>query len=229
VFDISATWSKSADPLKRARGVDVLAQLGKIPPNAVNSFPDESYAIVSELVQHEKDIVPLNSAIAALGHLDNDAAVPLIAQFHDHQNANIRFSVACSLGSFPNSDLSVSTLLILMEDSDSEIRDWATFGLGVLGVQDSPEIRDALFRRLTDEDENVREEAMVGLGKRKDRRVLPILTAAVQEPEIDIRVAEAASLLLGMESDPEDWGAEEYRTALKEHFPNEPYNPPVSK
>jgi HEAT repeat protein len=85
------------------------------------------------------------------------------------------------------------------------------------------------FRRLTDEDENVREEAMVGLGKRKDRRVLPILTAAVQEPEIDIRVAEAASLLLGMESDPEDWGAEEYRTALKEHFPNEPYNPPVSK
>jgi HEAT repeat protein len=131
VFDVAAAWCKSADPLKRARGVNVLSQLGKTPLNAVNSFPDESYAIVSELVQQEKEICPLDSAIAALGHLDNDAAVPLIAPFHDHPSADIRFSVACSLGSFPNVDLSASTLLVLMEDSDSEVRDWATFGLGV--------------------------------------------------------------------------------------------------
>ncbi len=59
---------------------------------------------------------------------------------------------------------------------------------------------------------------MVGLGKRKDQRVLSPLFSALDGREIKVRVAEAASLLLGMERDPEDWGAEEYRIALKERF-----------
>lgn len=218
VFDVAADWCNSSDPIKRARGADVLSQLGKVPPSAVNSFPGESYAIVAELAQRETEILPLHSAIFALGHLDNAAAVPLIARYHNHPSSDLRFAVACSLGSFPNAEKSVSTLLVLMEDSDSEVRDWATFGLGVQGDRDSSEIRDALYKCLSDSSEDVREEAMVGLGKRKDLRVLPFLQAAVQGTEINSRVAEAASLLLGMESDPDDWGAEEYRTALRERF-----------
>lgn len=218
VFDVAAKWCKSDDPLMRTRGVDVLAQLGKTADHPMNSFPEEAYVIVSELIQHEKDLSPLGSAISALGHLESIAAVPLIAAFRTHPSADIRLSVACSLGSFPNDDLSVENLLLLMEDSDEEVRDWATFGLGVQGDQDSPAIRDALYRNLSDASEDVREEAMVGLGKRKDQRVLSSLFSAVDGPEIKARVAEAASLLLGMENDPEDWGAEEYRTALKERF-----------
>ena len=57
-----------------------------------------------------------------------------------------------------------------------------TFGLGVLGNTDSDEIREALVRRLTDSDEDVREEAMVGLGKRKDQRVLSTLLIALERP-----------------------------------------------
>ncbi len=184
----------------------------------MNSFPEDAYAVISDLVQREKHLRPLESAISALGHLDNVAAAPLIAAFHAHPSADIRFSVAFSLGSFPNDELSVETLLLLMEDSDEDVRDWATFGLGVQGDQDSPAIRDALHRRLSDASEDVREEATVGLGKRKDERILSSLFSAVDGPEIKVRVAEAASLLLGMEGDPEDWGAEEYRTALKERF-----------
>ena len=218
VFDIAAAWCKSDNSLMRARGADVLAQLGKTFDHPVNSFPEDAYAIVSELVHHEKDLSPLGSAISALGHLENVAAIPLIAAFHTHPSADIRFSVACSLGTFPNDDLSVETLLQLMEDSDEDVRDWATFGLGVQGDQDSPAIRDALYRSLSDSSEDVREEAMVGLGKRKDQRVLSPLFSALDGPEIKVRVADAASLLLGMESDTKDWGAEEYRTALKERF-----------
>ena len=109
-------------------------------------------------------------------------------------------------------------LMSLTTDNDEDVRDWATFGLGVLGDQDSPAIREALYNRLSDANEDVREEAMVGLGKRHDARVLPVLMAAVSGNEIKERVAEAASLLLGMETDPPDWGAEQYRRALKEHF-----------
>ena len=220
VFDIAAAWCKSDDPLTRARGIDVLAQLGKTANHPVNSFPEEAYTIVSHLAQEERDVRPLDSAISALGHLDNAAAVPVIAAFHGHPNADIRFSVAFSLGRFPNDDLSVDTLLQLMEDADEDVRDWATFGLGVQGDQDSPKIREALYRRLMDANEDVREEAMVGMAKRKDQRVLPSLFSAVNGTEIKVRVAEAASLMLGMEADPEDWGAEEYRIALNERFPH---------
>jgi HEAT repeat protein len=213
VFERAAAWCKSDDPLMRGRGLDVLAQLGKTADHPVHSFPEDAYGVISELLQREKDLRPIESAIYALGHLDNIAAVPLIAAFHGHASADIRFSVACSLGSFPNDDLSVETLLLLMEDSDEDVRDWATFGLGVQGDQDSPKIREALYCRLSDPNEDVREEAMVGLGKRKDQRVLPLLFAAVNGPEIKIRVAEAASLMLGMEADPEGWGPEEYRIA----------------
>ena len=54
-------------------------------------------------------------------------------------------------------------LLRLTEDTDDDVRDWATFGLDVQGGADSAEIRDALFRKLTDRNADVREEAMAGL------------------------------------------------------------------
>jgi HEAT repeat protein len=128
----------------------VLAQLGKTTERPANSFPVEAYEVVTQALQQEREFLPLNSAIAALGHLDDARAIPLIAAFHSHPNPEIRFSVACALGSFPNDALSIETLLALMEDADENVRDWATFGLGVHGDKDSAEVRDSLYRRLSD-------------------------------------------------------------------------------
>ena len=94
----------------------------------------------------------------------------------------MRFSVACALGHFPNDPEAVATLLTLTRDDDSEVRDWAVFGLGVQGDVDSSEIREALLERLTDTDEDVREEAIVGLGKRRDLRMLPVLRDLLDAP-----------------------------------------------
>ena len=218
VFSRAAVWCKSKDPLTRARGIDVLAQLGKTADRPTNSFPEESYAIVSSLLQQERDLRPLASAIAALGHLDNPLAIPLIAEYRPHPSAEIRFGVACALGSFPNDPRSAGTLLLLTEDADENVRDWATFGLGVLGDLDSTDIRDALFRRLGDPNEDVREEAMVGLGKRRDQRVLPSLIAVLERPPVTARVIEAAYQMLDMKNDREDWGTDEYAAALRERF-----------
>ena len=140
-----------------------------------------------------------NSAISALGHLDDPRAIPLIAALHSHPSEQIRFTVACALGSFPNDPLSVQTLLILMEDADADVRDWATFGLGVLGDQDTPEIREALFHRLNDQDLNAREEALVGLAKRHDTRILPDLISALEQSSIGDRVVEAAYTILELD------------------------------
>ena len=126
------------------------------------------------------------------------------------------------MGSYPNVPLSVTHLLELARDTDADVRDWATFGLGVQGDCDTPEIRDTLVRCLTDQNEDVREEAMVGLAKRKDRQVLPLLLQALQEASISVRVFEAAYLMLGMDSEPEGWLAQDYISVLRERFPTNP-------
>lgn len=218
VFDVAAQWSSSEDPLKRARGIDVLAQLGKTAEHPNNSFPAESYSIITNLLKGEKDVRPLSSAIAALGHLDDARGVPLIAQCHTHPNVEVRFSVACALGSFPNDPLSVEALLTLMADSDEDVRDWATFGLGALGDTDSAEIRHALVRRLDDPNQDVREEAMVGLSKRRDSRVLTGLLPALEQPTASIRMIQAAYLMLSMDNERKGWRAADYSAALRRQF-----------
>ncbi|MGH9508809.1 MAG: HEAT repeat domain-containing protein [Terriglobales bacterium] len=218
VFERAAEWCNSNDPLARARGVDVLAQLGRSADHPSNNFSEESYALITALLQRETVARPLASAIAALGHLDNPLAVPLIAPFCSHPDPEVRFDVAFALGCFPDEALSTATLLHLTQDKEANVRDWAIFGLGVLGDRDSPEIRDVLFRCMSDSDEDVREEAMVGLGKRKDQRVLSALLSALQQPAMTDRVIEAAYLMLGMQNERQDWQGADYAAALREQF-----------
>jgi HEAT repeat protein len=86
------------------------------------------------------------------------------------------------------------------------------------GNTDSDEIREALVRRLTDSDEDVREEAMVGLGKRKDQRVLSTLLIALERPNTPVRVIETAYQILGMDNEREGWKGTDYAAALRQRF-----------
>jgi hypothetical protein len=53
IFEKAAEWCRSDNPLARARGADVLGQLGKTAEHPSNIFPEESYAVISALVQRE--------------------------------------------------------------------------------------------------------------------------------------------------------------------------------
>jgi HEAT repeat protein len=221
-FEISARWLQESEPLKRARAAAILAQL-RLPTEVPTTEPkwlfrEEAFPLIADMLKREDDPMVLDSGIAALGYLYNLAAIPIIARYKDHPDDNVRFSVACALGHFPNDPEAVATLLTLTRDDDSEVRDWAVFGLGVQGDVDSPEIREALLERLTDTDEDVREEATVGLGKRRDLRLLPVLRSLLDAPELKLRVAEATSTMLGLAEDPEEWEAEDYKRALDETF-----------
>jgi len=218
VFERARDLCQSSDALSRARGADVLAQLGKTADHRSHSFPEESYSVIADLVQRETDPRPLAAGIAALGHLDNPFAVPLIARFSSDPSPEVRFDVAFALGCFPDDPLAVPTLLRLTHDVDDDVRDWATFGLGVLGNMDSDEIREALVERLEDFDEDVREEAMVALGKRKDQRVLSMLVAALGEAEPPVRAIETAYLMLEMDNERKGWKGADYAAALRQQF-----------
>jgi HEAT repeat protein len=181
-------------------------------------FRDESYSLMVKMLETEQDPIAFGSAIHALGHLQNPAAIPLILIYQNYPDESVRFAVACALGCFPDDPQSVRGLLNLTSDADGEVRDWAVFGLGVQGDADSPEIRDALLRCLDDASVDVREEATIGLGKRKDLRLIPRLRTMLDEPVFKVRVAEAAAALLGMDKDPPEWTAADYKTALINRF-----------
>lgn len=218
VFDCAAQWCNSQNPLKRARGADVLAQLGKTADHPSNNFPDESFSVVSALVREEKDPLPLLAAIHALGHIGNPLAVPLLTQHCLHPNSDVRFAVAFALGKFANDASAIEVLLALMRDVDDDVRDWATFGLGEIGDADSNGIRDALYERLTDASADVREGALAGLSKRKDKRVLPILIAELSMTDASDRVKEAAELFLGEDEHRPDWRPCDYIAALQKNL-----------
>lgn len=218
VFDFASEWCASPNPLKRTRGVDVLAQLGKTADHPSTGFPEDAYAIIVGLLGKEQDSRALDSEITALGHLDNPLAIPLITQYRTHQSEDVRFSVAFALGSLPDDPKSVDSLLLLMEDPDEDVRDWATFGLGTLSSWDSSEIREALLRRLRDTNDDVRQEAMAGLGKRREGRVVPFLIETLDCPPVSDCVIEASYKMLGMDADREGWGTEDYAAALRSRF-----------
>jgi HEAT repeat protein len=231
IFERAAAWLGSEDPIKAARGADILCQLRRWGTPAVTvsgdevkfgapepMFRNESYPLIARMLENEQEPVVLNAAICALGHLDNPDAVPLLLRYQDHPDEMVRFGVTFALGCFPNDSQSVRGLLKLTSDPDGDIRDWAVFGLGVQGDADSPEIRDALLRCLDDPVEDVREEAAVGLGKRDDQRLIPKLRTMLGEAELGDRVAEAATAILGLDESPPEWTAADYKAALAAKF-----------
>ena len=215
IFEHAAAWCLSDDPLKRARAASILCQLrrGTIPRHEF-LFRDESYALLTDMLEEEQDPAVLYSVISGLGHLDNALAIPFILRYQDSALHRVRYAATFALGCFPNDGRSIEGLLKLTSDPEDEIRDWAVFGLGVMGNTDSPEIREALLRCLSDKDEDVREEAAVGLGKRRDWRMIPALLKMLEDPGLKVRVAEAAAALLGMDKEPPEWTAADYRTAV---------------
>ena len=223
IFDRAAAWCASEDPVKRARGAAILSQLRRAPAPGERftrdgMFRDESYSLITKMLESEHDSLVLNSAINGLGHLHNAEAIPLIFRYQNHPDADVRFQVAFALGCFPDDPQSIAGLMKLTSDAEADVRDWAVFGLGVQGDADSPEIHEALLRCLDDADENVREEAAVGLGKRQDPRLATKLLSMVDEPGLKLRVAEAGAALLGLDKDPPEWTAEDYKAALKSKF-----------
>jgi HEAT repeat protein len=219
VYERAVAWCGAQEPVKRARGADILAQIGKTAEHPHNSFPEDSFSIVSCMLGRETEPRPLASAIYALGQIGDSRAVTLLVQHRSHANANVRFAVACALGSFADNPIAGPALIQLTSDIDADVRDWATFGLGVLGREDSPEIRDALAARLNDSCDDAREEAMIGLAKRRDQSVLTPLIASLKIAPVPDRALEAAFEMLGLkDEDGEGWSATDYVAALQKKF-----------
>jgi hypothetical protein len=230
VFRHAMSWLTSDDPLKRERAASILGQLrasgwrhshrpGGLRYEPARLYQRESFDAIVAALQKESDARAISSFISALGHLDIEESVSVIAAYAEHESADVRFSVSWALGCYPRERQSVQVLERLMEDTDRDVRDWAIFGVGVQGDADSSQLRDSFVRHLDDSFLDARIEAAAALAKRHDARVVRPLIRMLRQDGALRGLTEAARDMLKMSDDPPDWLESEYIDALENHFP----------
>lgn len=192
VFEEAVGLCASPDPILRAVGADILAQLGVREGVAEYPFADESVPTLVSLLGDTEPHVMM-SALYALGHLGKGEPGQL-ARLASHPSEDIRCALAYALGGRTD-DVSIDTEIRLAEDQDVDTRNWATFAIGALLELDSPAIRGALAARLTDADDEVRGEAIGGLAKRRDERAVEAILRELEQPDVMTLAIEAAEAM----------------------------------
>jgi HEAT repeats len=132
--------------------------------------------LLAEAVQREPAVRPLAAMLHGLGHLHDESIIPIVTAFRWHEDANVRYALTNALHAFENLE-AIQTLIELSADTDRDVRNWATFNLGSQIEMDIAAIRDALAARLNESDDEILWEAIVGLARRGDARLIVPLTS----------------------------------------------------
>jgi len=173
VFQAALDHTRSADTRERARGLDVLAQLGAGRPESERRHFDERVRIAIKHL-HDSDPLVVHAAAWALSHLGGETAVSELIGMRNNPDPGVRWAIANGLNGSERAD-AIATIVGLMDDPDDNVRDWATFALGTQCPVDSLDIREALRKRLGDSYEEARVEAVWGLAQHKDPQGIRLL------------------------------------------------------
>jgi HEAT repeat protein len=205
VLEAAITLCGSPHHTERILGARILGELrGELRGDATHrGFPEECCDELLRLATTDKEVEVVIAAVFALGHLGNRRSDDTLAELRSHPEPLVRHGVAFALAG-ETSPKAVNALLELMNDPEAETRDWATTGIGMTVSIDGVEIRDALVRRLQDEDEITRAEALQGLARREDARVVPYLIHELtKETDPFYLFEDAAKTWLGIDNDQE--------------------------
>jgi HEAT repeat protein len=187
VFQAARELCASDNPRERTLGADILGRLG-LPER---TFPEESLAILLGMLDSEQDSDALAAAAMALGHFRDERATEALVRLKDHPSENVRYSVVHGLLTCEN-ESAINALMELSADEDEDVRNWATFGIGSQVETHTEQIREALFRRLDESDSEIRGEALLGLARRGDGRVVKYLLKELSSDEVGTLAVEAA-------------------------------------
>ena len=168
-FEAGAQLCKGKTVKQRVLGADILAQLGW----TEHLFQQEAVDLLIPLLSDNEPEVASAAGIA-LGHRNDKRAIAPALALCQHENADVRFGVVMAL-SRHDDEKAIAGLIVLGRDADRNVRNWATFALAQLTDMDTPELRQSLMLRLTDKDAEIRGEALIGLARRGDLRVLEAL------------------------------------------------------
>ncbi len=195
VFDTCRTWALDARDGRRRAAADILAQLG-VGVGHGSSFAGRTWGVLEPLIEDDCEFV-ISAALYACGHL-KIGAPSKISRHAAHTSTAVRSSTVHAL-SGRDDPVSISRLIALSRDVDADIRNWATFGLGQQTDVDTSELRTALLERIGDTDDElaaeIRGEALIGLARRHDSRVLPHIEAEIARPFNGAWCIEAAATM----------------------------------
>jgi len=178
---------------RRAVGVSIAAQLSHRAQGVLTLLAEEETQrlLLRGLADPHHDVV--RAAVGGLGLRPHGASVEALLRLASHPDARMRWQVAVALGAYEEPE-TIEGLIRLSADPSDEVRDWATFGLGTLRMEDTPAIRAALRRNLHDADPDVRGEALVGLARRRDEGIVDLLIERLT-PDCHVYELDAAEAL----------------------------------
>lgn len=188
-FELALKLSKSEASEDRRIAADILGQLGW----EEKAYQDESVSRLIELLSDANPDVVYSAAIA-LSHREDERAIPPLLKLVRHPAVEARRGVVFALGGHRGDEV-VAALMELSRDEDADVRNWATYGFGTLCDVDSSEIRQALFARTDDNDEEVRAEAIRGLLNRKAPQSLELVRRELERGCVGTLVLESAESL----------------------------------
>lgn len=177
------------DARERAAGAEILGQLGWQDRTFLEESVDALLGALSDTDGHV-----LESVIFALGHRADPRAIEALLSFVDNPSADIRYATVHGLMPHDVPKV-VAALAKLSRDSDRDVRNWATFTLGSQYDSTSPTLCAALQDRVTDPDPEIRGEALIGLARRGDVSIAPIVQRELEGEFHGDWAVEAASLL----------------------------------
>jgi HEAT repeat protein len=201
---------RSDDPDERILGADVLGQIGymhaRVEP--YTGIRRQAVSRLRELLLADEHTEVIQAAVSGLGNLGGRAALHDVVTFAMHPDAELRGTVASAFPGLTgwgedlaeldaeDARLAIGTLIALSDDEDGDVRNWALFALARQYEIDTPQLRELFLRHLDDPHDDAREEAMVGLARRRDGRAFGAVRAAL-DPEAATRVAIEAAAHLG--------------------------------
>lgn len=192
LLEIVSSLIKSNDKSERVVAADIMGRVGIYQPQYLDRFLH--VLVESASVEGNNDV---QWAIAhAVRDIPDRQAASILERYAYHEDPDVRLEVATGLPhsiETNDSGSALDTLLDLTRDENSDVRDWATFGIGSLIDMDSENIRQYLVDRLDDVNGDVRAEAMMGLARRHDDRVLDALAGELRTPTVGTLVVRAAS------------------------------------
>jgi hypothetical protein len=173
---------------------DLGAQVNGLPENVPEVVPQ-----LLALLDENDDPRAIAEIVDALGVARDEAASLAVLPYERHPDPVVRLAVTQAVAAGAESaaamEVAAAALIRLSRDDVDAIRDWATFGIGSILEIDNDEVRAALFARLTDSSEGVRDEAVAGIARRRDTRAVEIVADFLAEDTVGPLVFEAAEYL----------------------------------
>jgi hypothetical protein len=182
-FELSVWRMRSGNVLERTLAVYIL---GLLTLDQSEGEPD-IVARLLDAAKKEREPLVRQAIVIALRQVSDPRAVPQLIAFARDGEGDFKRHVIQTLGGCierSGEPTGIDVIIAATRDKDQHLRDWATFELGLVISRDTTKIRDALFARVEDENEDCRREAIAGLARRRDQRVIPILQELLTSDDV---------------------------------------------